>query len=196
MSRVGGQREALDVIKVEVHSCGRLTYVDEFTGLTIRTDTEPLEADGATKALLGGAELYRVYFLGGRPSRYGGATPDVLAKLRTEPGERPLVVRAHRCTEHSTLQRGCTAVSRPNTPSPVPSAQPVPPSPSAGRTETPSPGPQTEPFSVPGARPTATRSDGRPTCSACGRPCADGTYASIALGELTVWAQHVEQCTA
>lgn len=174
------------MIKVEVHPCGRLTYVDDLGGTAIRTDTEPLEADEAVQALLGGADLYRVFFLGGRPNRYGSTTPEVLAKLRTEPSERPLVVRAHRCT----------AVSRPNTPSPVPSGQPVPPSPSAGHTETPSPGPQTEPSPAPGARPTGTRSDRRPTCSGCGRPCADGTYASIALGELVVWAQHVDTCPA
>lgn len=33
----------------------------------------------------------------------------------------------------------------------------------------------------------------QPCCDACGQPCADGTYASIQVGELTVWAQHVQE---
>ena len=87
------------MIKVEgCRACGRTLYLGEIApGTTVRTETVPLEADAAVQALLGGASLWRVMWLGGRPSRLSTAGPAVLAKLRTEPGSRPVVVEEHRC---------------------------------------------------------------------------------------------------
>lgn len=170
------------MIKVEVHPCGRITYVDNLGGVKIRTDTEPLEAEPAVQALLGGTTLYRVTFLGGRPANYSSATPAVMGALRTEPGSRPVVVREHRCT----------AAEATNTPPRVSQATATPPRPSAGRTETRSGERQTASSSAPTAETLASS----PTCDDCGLPVGEpGTYWGIQIGDLWLYAQHVTNCT-
>lgn len=173
------------MIKAErCRGCGELILVDSMAGLTLRADSVPLEADAATQALLAGRELYRVT----SPSTHGlqaagslgMATPAVLAALRTEPGERPTVVQQHRCT----------ATGAPRRPSPVPSAQPTPPRPPAGRTTRFS-GPSAAPSSVRSAEP--RRSD-TPRCDDCGLIMNEGDYVSVQLGEIYIWAQHIANC--
>jgi hypothetical protein len=33
-----------------------------------------------------------------------------------------------------------------------------------------------------------------PRCKRCGQRMAQGTYAAIELGELLVWAEHIDEC--
>lgn len=209
------------VIKVEpCGACGRICFALAVANLTIKADPEPLEASPAVTALLNGRALYRVTYLGGKPYRLSGASPDVLAALRTEPGERPMVVQEHRCSP-ADVSAVRTAVQRPEVPTgpKAPSSPPAAPSgPFSGPLTTPSGVtgaglPRSEPQEgvqapvsrpntpspVPGATRGSARPSGgrtRPRCDGCGQPCADGTYASVAVGELTVWAQHVQECPA
>lgn len=184
------------MIKLEpCPGCGRTLMTHPVGGPVIRTDVAPLEADEATRALLGGRELYRVTFLGGRPANFGSAGPDVLAKLRTEPGERPFVVQGHRCTR--TAQE---ALSRPRSPSadketgPAPKGRPAVPG-------APSPARSTERSSVRSAdRPpfeidwSKVGEDAEPRCPDCGLLMEDGEYVSAQLGEIYVWAVHLTGC--
>ena len=139
--------------------------------------------------------VYRVAFhADGRPrALYPAAPAELVAFVTSPPADRPYIVRQH----------PCTAVSRPI---PAPGTNPAGGPGKAPQTgvqrfladlSTPSPARSTAPS---GARSAAQRrSDGlpeRPRCSACGKACEDGTYASVALGDLVLWAEHVTCCTA
>lgn len=184
------------MIKVEpCKGCGGVLLVDRFMGLTVRCEATPLDAQAAGAALLAGRELHRVMYLGGRPSSFSSASPAVLAALRTEPSERPMVVVTHRCPPGAV--RPSESLSTPSAAS-TPKAAPVGPPAAPG---TPSWGPSTEASSAPSAesRPSerlapSVADPSGPRCSGCGHPCADGTYASIELGDILVWAHHVEEC--
>lgn len=159
-------------------SCSTVVYRWKVGGIEWTADLTAVDAQKALRARLAGHRLYRIRFMGGRPLGARPADTRILSALATAPPEeRPHVVAAH----------PCTAVSRPIDTTPGPSVQGTPPKPPAGRTA-PFPGPQGAPSSVRGAGP--TRSDG-PECSECGLPCADGTYASVDIGDLTLWAAHV-----
>lgn len=185
----------IEMIKVEpCKGCGGVLLVDRFMGVTVRCDPTPLDAQAAGQALLAALPLHRVYALGGRPSSFGSASPAVLGALRTEPSERPIVVPEHRCTKAGTTNAlsGPVSASEVVDPkgvhaAPLSPSQPLP----AGRT-TPSSGlPSPAPAKNVGQR--ASDPSG-PRCSGCGEPCADGTYASIELGKILVWAHHVTSC--
>lgn len=146
--------------------------------------------------------VYRVLFAeSGRPKTFRPAYPAELVAFVTSPvGDRPYLTREH----------PCAAVSRPI---PAPGTNPAGGPGKAPQTgvqrfladlSTPSPDRSTEPS---GARSAAQRRSEaavrpsealpeRPRCSACGEPCEDGTYASVALGDLVLWAEHVTHCTA
>ncbi len=174
------------MIKVEpCRGCGQILMLDEIApGLTVRVDTEPLDAQTAVQALVDGRELWtRKIDRTNTVVGLRGATPGHLSALHAE--VRPTVYRQHRCTVSAQ-----EALSRPRTPSLRSSVQPPSPEPSVGRTA-PSSGPQTGSSSVRSA--VKPRSEG-PRCDACGEPMADGTYASIELGELMIWAQHIDTC--
>lgn len=149
--------------------------------------------------------VYRVLFADdGRPRTLRPAYPAELVAFVTSPvGDRPYLTREH----------PCTAVSRPiPAPGTNPSGGPGKAPQTgvqrlAGRT-TPSPDRSTEASGVRSAetpasraaekrpvRPSAGLAD-QPRCSACGEPCADGTYASVALGDVVLWAEHVTHCPA
>lgn len=139
--------------------------------------------------------VYRVLFADdGRPRTLRPAYPAELVAFVTSPvGDRPYLTREH----------PCTAVSRPLTPSPASGTGDPGKGPQTGvqrflaDLSTPSPDRPTDPS---GARSAVQRrSDGlaaAPRCSACGKPCEDGTYASVALGDLVLWAEHVDRCPA
>lgn len=137
----------------------------------------------------------------GRPRTLRPAYPAELVSFVTAPvGDRPYLTREH----------PCTAVSRPI---PAPGTNPAGGPGKAPQTgvqrfladlSTPSPARSTEPS---GARGAAQRrseaavrpspgTGARPQCSACGKACEDGTYASVALGDVVLWAEHVTHCTA
>lgn len=146
--------------------------------------------------------VYRVAFhTDGRPrALYPAAPAELVAFVTSPPADRPYIVRQH----------PCTAVSRPI---PAPGTNPAGGPGKAPQTgvqrfladlSTPSPDRSTEPS---GARSAAQRRSeaavrpspglgARPQCSACGKVCEDGTYASVALGDLVLWAEHVTHCTA
>lgn len=188
------------MIKVEpCKGCGGVLLVDRFMGLTVRCEATPLDAQAAGAALLAGQELHRVLYLGGRPSSFSSASPAVLGALRGEPSERPMVVVTHRCTAGATGARLTASQEVGGTQAPK-----APQSPPAGR-GTPFSG-HSSPSSTAhtaAKHPSKTRIpptfvDGQsiqgPRCSGCGQPCADGTYASIELGDILIWAIHTEGC--
>lgn len=180
------------MIKAEMHTCGRLVYVDEIApGLTVRTDTEPLDSSRALEALMGGVNLWRATSLSaGRLHHLTGATPAALGALRG--AEPPTVVAEHRCDAREAVQAG---LWRPQGASPVPQGAEGPRRPSAGRTGTPSPERQTAHNPAQAARQTDTPSDSAPTCENCRtaiRP--DQPHAAIQVGDLYVWAAHTLDC--
>ncbi len=170
------------MIKVDpCRGCGRLLYSASLGGLTYRAETDPLDAQQALAAVVGGTELYRV-----TSTSVTSVTPAVLEALRLRGTvEGPTVVRRHVCTVKAS-----EAVSRPRTPSPGPSPQPTPQRPPAGRTTRFS-GPSAAPSSVRTAEP--RHSDG-PRCDDCGLIMKEGEYVSAQLGEIYVWAVHLADC--
>lgn len=164
------------MIKVEpCRGCGRSLLIHPVANLVVRLEIEPLTADEAMQALLGGKNLWRV-----TQTSVSGVRPAELTALRTaEPGERP-----HVCQEHR-----CAAVSRPNPPSRVPSGQRTPHRPPAGRATR---------SSGPSAAPSSARSAGRPRsepCDVCRKPVIlDGPelYIAVELGATVMWAIHDE----
>lgn len=169
-------------------ACATPVYRWKAGGIEYTADLSVVDAQQAASAAATGRRLYRISYTGGRPTAARPADPHTLTALVTAPpAERPAVVPAH----------GCKAVTRPlaaSQPSPGPGVRTDPPAPSAGR-QTPSSGPQTEHS---GARTAVKpRSETAPRCNRCSRPCADGTYAAIQVGDLYVWAEHVQEeaCT-
>lgn len=163
------------MIKVEVcGGCGRNLFTQKVANLDVRCEVEAVDAQEAVAALVAGRELWRLT----QPGGLNPVRPVELNALRTAgPGERPTIVKTHRCT----------ALSRPFAAPKVPSVQPTPQSPPAGRTA-PSSGPSAGPSSVPGAE----TPDSDPVCDRCGQACADpGTYWGIQHGTAWVHAEHV-----
>jgi hypothetical protein len=174
------------MIKAEpCKGCGRILFTEKAAGLTTRCETVPLEADGAVQALVGGKKLHRVMFLSGRPSVFSAASPAVLGKLRTEPGERPYVVEEHRCTVEAARARLAAEQSAVGSGAPV-----VPPKASAA--------PSRPSSALSGPDPVASAetqgSDDGPRCDDCGLIMGQGDYVSVQIGEVIVWASHVANC--
>lgn len=171
--------EALVVNKIETCGCGRLLIVHPVANLKVRLDSVPLEPDGAVQALIAGRALWRV-----TQTSVTGARPEELAALRERGSlEGPRIHQEHRCT----------AAQRTNAPSAVSADPKGSPRPPAGRSALPGSDRRTERSGAPSAG--SPRSDG-PRCDDCGLPLGEpGTYWGIQLGELWVYAQHVERCT-
>lgn len=169
------------MIKVEpCKGCGGVILVDDFMGLRIRCEAAPVDAQTAGSALLAGQSLYRVHYLGGRPSSFGSASTAVLGALRSEPSERPMVVVQHRCKAEATGAplRASEPVHVPEEPKCPKGRENAAQGAARGRS----------------VEPVTRRRSNEPVCDGCGQPCADGTYASIALGDLIEWAHHVDSC--
>lgn len=157
--------------------CGRTLFMHRVANLVVRLEIEPLDAAKATEAILAGRELWRATSTGITPAR-----PAELDALRMRGNtEGPHIVATHRCT----------AVSAPPRPSPVPSGQPTPHRPPAGRA-TRSSGPQAAPSSARSAA--SRRSDLRShPCDTCRKPVIlDGPelYMAMELGATVLWAIH------
>ena len=173
-----------------------MIYLAEEVGLRWTADLEPLDAQAAVQALMVGREVYRVTQPGPRLST---AKPDVLKALRERgTAEGPVVVASHPCpTGAAKAFKPVLPASQEDGGTGAPKA---PARPSEARTA-PISGQPTGSSSVPSAashrsRVPRTVADGyaRPVCDGCGQPCNDGTYASIALGDLIQWAHHVDEC--
>lgn len=171
--------------------CGRILLIHPVANLKVRLDSFPLEPDGAVQALMSGRNLWRV-----TETSVRGARPAELAALRERGSmEGPRIHQEHRCT----------AVSRPNSPSPVPEAKRPPKGsqrPPVDRSVLPGSDPRPARSSAPSAdRP---RSDGPrredpslhsgPRCDDCGLIMKPGDYAAIQIGEIYAWAQHLTNC--
>lgn len=163
--------------------CKGVIYRADEVGLVWTADLNTLDAQTALQALMGGKQVYVVDAQTLRTAR-----PEDLSRLRE--ANPPMVVASHPCPAGASkvleaAPEGQGEGQGPKEPARLPSH--------------PSSGPSTEP---PGARtavkPRSERAGSRlrahPTCDGCGKPCADGTYASIELGDLLVWAHHVENC--
>ncbi|QMP84447.1 hypothetical protein HUN42_00070 [Streptomyces phage Dagobah] len=146
-------------------------------GIEYTADLTALDGPGATAAVLGGRKLYRITAVGPVRNIRPAYTKELAALGGAEP---PTIVGGHPCT---ALTRPLAAPQQSGGATPPGKA----PGPAAGRTA-PSPVPSSRTSRT--AR-TADRRRTDPVCDQCGQPCADGTYASIALGDLVVWAQHV-----
>ena len=171
-------------IKVGQCRCMEIIYLVEEAGLVWTADMTPLDAVDAVDALLGGRELYQVTGGSGGTLRLSTARPDVLRALRSGLGDPPVVVRSHGCPPRAA--RALAAPLPGKEPDPCPkgrengvqgAARAVPAEPVTSRRSR-----------------TAVQRSSEPLCDGCSQPCADGTYASIELGDLLVWAQHVERC--
>lgn len=179
-------------------------------GISIKADPERLDDQKAVASLLDGRELYRAtsYRSDGRIQELRAVRPEHLSALATaEPGERPYVVREHRCPPGALVapakpkvaqspqpctagpQTGVQGASRPpfgpGAPDGPVSGGVLPPS-------RPSSGPLTpsRPADGPGVP------DGPPgaSCHRCRRISeAKDKPLTIRLDELEVWAQHEER---
>lgn len=174
----------------ECPKCGERVLRLKVGGIETKANLLPI-----TNPLGETGRVYRVLFAeGGRPKTFRPAMPAELVAFVTSPvGDRPYLTREH----------PCAAVSRPLTPSPASGPGGPGKGPQTGvqrflaDLSTPSPDRSTDPS---GARSAAQRRSEAPTdaprCSACGKACEDGTYASVALGDLVLWAEHVTGCPA
>lgn len=122
--------------------CHAFVYLKKVANLLVACDPQPVDAQTAVHALLGGRQLWSLTLDGSTPCSLRPARSDVLAALHAEPLSRPTVLQEHPC--------GSAVVYRPLTPAVRESPQPTPPEPSVGRTA-PFSGPQTGSSSVPGA---------------------------------------------
>lgn len=157
--------------------CGRILVVQPVLNLVVKCDPVPLSDVGEIVRLLTSPNPPGLWMVErneqGHPVRLRGARPGELGPLAE-----------HRCPVNAQ-----EAISRPATPSVVPGARPTPHEPSAGQ-QTPSSGPRTAHSSARSAGPRTSN----PVCNACARPMADGTYASVSVGEILVWAEHLTDC--
>ncbi len=208
------------MIKTELcGGCGRTIFTVPVANLTIKTDPEALEVMGAVTALTDGRPLYRVAFVGGIPRRLAGVSRQELGELNRTPADRPFIVREHRCDPaEAAVARQRAVQGGGGTPAPK---EPRRPSVARGQASS---GPSTALSGVPDVRPTAPiRSEGvqrffsglpgpsvtpeisqaydrppdestTPRCDDCGLMMAEGDYVSVQIGEIYVWALHVQNC--
>jgi len=154
--------------------CGRLILLHRIANLVVKADPAPLTDVGDILKLIAGPNPPSLWAVetnqAGQPNRLRGARP----------GETG-VVPEHRCTNRGTSNAVMASLpaSKPN------GATPGPKEPPAGRT-TPSSAPQG--LTVDDA---ARQASDAPACDRCGKPCADGTYAAVQLGDIYMWAQHL-----
>lgn len=173
------------MIKVEpCNGCQKWILQVHLMGVTIKADPTPLDAQTAVQALVGGLKLWAARpDASGRPASLMAPTNEMLAALNTP--SRPNIVAQHRCAATGGPNATPVAVE----PTPAPKGRPA-------ATETASWG-HPAPDRAPSAGRRRTRNaSGRPEprCSNCSKPMADGTYAAIEVGELLVWAAHVDAC--
>lgn len=176
------------MIKVEpCKGCGKWIFKVDLMGVTIKAEPTPLDAQAAVAALSARLELWAVrHDSTGRPLSLMKPTPGHLAALNAP--TRPVVVAQHRCPNPSAPARGPEKAAKGSEVAEAPKGRPA-------ATETASWG-----RSGPGRAPSAGRRRTEdplreaPKCSNCAHPMADGTYAAIEVGDLVMWAAHVDAC--
>lgn len=181
------------MIKMEpCKGCGGLVLMGELhPGVTLKVEPARINAQTLGALLmLGETDLCWTIRLDPQ-QRMVGFTPASFHTVRELSGPTPPhAVRRHSCPK--ALSGDLTASQR----SEAPRVPPTAPEPPADRT-IPSVGPSTD-SSTPGsarrAETPAFDQGGGPRCAECSKPCADGTYGAIHLGELLVYAAHVDGC--
>lgn len=181
------------MIKMEpCKGCGALVLMGELhPGVTLKVEPARINAQTLGATLLGG-QTDECWTIRHDPAgRMVGFTPADFATVGALNGPTPPhAVRRHSCPK--ALSGDLTASQRSEAPRVLPTA----PEPPAART-IPSVGPSTDSGSARRAETPASdpyAQGGGPRCAECSKPCADGTYAAIELGELLVYAAHVDQC--
>lgn len=171
------------MIKVEPCSnCLAVVFLEDLGGVKVKADPAQLDGKGAIEAITEQRPLYRIRFIGGRPSNVTTAGPEVLRGLSTEPGERPYVVREHRC------EAPWTATQRPPAPKVAQDPHRAPAAPQIA-----SQGPSTGSSSARGA--VTPVSKPLVPCSTCGKELDDpATRVLIELGATVVDAFHCGPC--
>lgn len=165
--------------------CKAVIYLVREAGITWTADMEPLDAQSLIAALVGGQEIYLLSLDG---KQLWPAPNDQLKEYLA--GDRTLLA-SHPCPTAvagallSAVQKAERDV--------VPGKGPGPSVPPKNRFSD-------QPRSL-GAVPTADRSrfrgkgDTQPKCSNCSRTLTDAdSYSSVELGDILVWAQHVDDC--
>lgn len=185
------------MIKMEpCKGCGGLVLMGELhPGVTLKVEPARINAQTLGAALLAGQtdECWTIRL--DPQGRMVGFTPADFATVGALNGPTPPhAVRGHHCPKAPSGD--LTASQR----SEAPRVPPTAPGPPAAPT-IPSVGPSTNSSTPGSARPADRRpSDpyaqgGGPRCAECSKPCADGTFGAIHLGDLLVWAAHVGGCT-
>jgi len=155
--------------------CGRPVLVHKIANLTVKCDPAPLTNVGDIVKLLTLPDPPALWVVEwnqhGQPVKLRGARPG-------EAGPVP----EHRCVRVS----GSRIVSA------AKETTPDPKGPQTGVQSLADPStPSSAPWTDHSGAPVAASRRSEPRCNSCSQSCADGTYASISVGELTVWAQHV-----
>lgn len=174
--------------------CGRTPMLGETGGVRVALDPAPLDAQTAIGAFVEGRGIWSTNGRTARPER----EPLKLVG-------RAWLVAEHPCPNVNVKPKPVEAPLTASQSSGGPGAQRDPQRPPAGQ-QTPFSGPsaapssvtsaehpRSEPFSIDWSK-VGEPAPAGPRCSGCGKPCADGTYASIEIGELTIWAMHVTDC--
>lgn len=169
--------------------CKAVIYLVREAGITWTADMTPLDDQSLIAALVGGQEIYLLALDG---KQFGPAPSQKLKEFLS--GGRTLLA-SHPCPTAvagallSAIQKAERDV--------VPGKGPRPSVPPKNRFSG-------QPRSL-GTVPTADRSPSeapfdfqkmklKPVCDGCSQPMDDGTYASVELGDILVWAQHVDAC--
>lgn len=161
--------------------CKAVIYLSREAGITWTADMEPLDALTMVGPLVEGREIYLLSLDG----RQLGPAPATILKELLRGGRT--IVASHPCPTAvagallSLAEKGVRQgdQGRPKgreTGTQAPSRRSLAPTRSSS------------------TAPTAGHLGSRPICNGCSQPCDDGTYASIELGNLTVWAEHVDTC--
>ncbi len=171
------------MIQVEpCRGCGRTLYTGKVANLDVRCETEALDAQEATAALIAGRELWRA-----TPTGLTPAGPAVLGALKLRGNTLgPTVVGTHRC--EATGAR-LTASRQGGGPVAPKAHQSSPVAPSAA-----SSGPSTPASAVTDAvnHPSKPVEDAEePFCDLCRQRCTPGTYWGFQHGTTWINAEHV-----
>lgn len=164
--------------------CGKYCLLAEVNGMRAVAEMEPLSLDGTIRSIAAGRTVYVLRT--DDQNRPKGLAVALTRDLRNAEGLT--LLGDH---EHSGAVRPAETLSTPQT---APCTDPALSGRQAGA-QGPS-WPSQDATATPARAVTPSRSsrkiEVKPCCDACAQPCADGTYAAVHLGDLLVWAQHLE----
>lgn len=162
--------------------CKAVIYLVREAGITWTADMTPLDDQSLIAALVGGQEIYLLALDG---KQFGPAPSQKLKEFLS--GGRTLLA-SHPCP--TAVAGALLSASEKAERAVTPGKGPGPSVPPKNRSSAPL-------RSSPTA-PTADHapSEAQPKCSNCSRTLTDDdSYSSVELGDILVWAQHVDACT-